>query len=221
MDEQIPEENFEKLAVQLKCPEGEMGLEVAHMMNETNIGMTRKTIDQLKISGNDHLLEIGHGNAAHLKEIVDSTTSTVYYGLDISELMHREAQQTNEKFIRSGRASFHLYDGKKIPFPDYSFDKIITVNTLYFWEEPLEFLKEVYRVLKKGGYFGIAFGQKKFMEKLPFSKYGFQLYDDETFEKMVAKTDFKIENSLTQTEQVKSKTGDLVQREFIIYVMRK
>ena len=40
-----------------------------------------------------------------------------------------------------------------LPFTDDEFDKIITVESFYFWPDPQENLKEVQRVLKKGGTF--------------------------------------------------------------------
>ena len=40
-----------------------------------------------------------------------------------------------------------------LPFEEGSFDKIITVESFYFWPDPAENLKEVLRILKKGGVF--------------------------------------------------------------------
>ena len=42
---------------------------------------------------------------------------------------------------------------EKLPFADNAFDKIITVESFYFWPDPAENLKEVYRVLKEQGTF--------------------------------------------------------------------
>lgn len=42
---------------------------------------------------------------------------------------------------------------EKLPFTDDSFDKITTVESFYFWPDPPENLKEVSRILKKGGTF--------------------------------------------------------------------
>ena len=43
-----------------------------------------------------------------------------------------------------------------MPFENESIDRIITIESFYFWPEPAKCLKEVYRVLKKGGKFLIA-----------------------------------------------------------------
>ena len=42
---------------------------------------------------------------------------------------------------------------EQLPFADNSFDKIITVESFYFWPSPQENLKEVFRVLKNSGTF--------------------------------------------------------------------
>ena len=77
-----------------------------------------------------------------------------------------------------------VYDGQNIPFGEQSFDKIFTVNTLYFWKEPNTFLEEIYRVLRNNGTFVLTFGHKDFMSNLPFTQYGFQLYHTEDVEKL-------------------------------------
>ncbi|HET7361065.1 MAG TPA: class I SAM-dependent methyltransferase [Salinimicrobium sp.] len=221
MSKKLWEEEVKNIAAQLRCPEGKMGIKVANTMNQTNIGMTQAGIEALKMKEDDDFLEIGHGNAAHLKEILNVTKNVTYRGLDISEAMHREAQKINSKFLETGRASFHLYEGQKIPFPDNAFDKIMTVNTIYFWKEPLHFMNEVYRVLKKGGRFAIGFVEKEFMKNLPVTKYGFELYGTQELEKLVQRTHFKIESIHNKTEQLKSKSGELVDRKFTIFCLVK
>lgn len=45
---------------------------------------------------------------------------------------------------------------EKLPFDDEIFDKILTVESFYFWPKPEENLKEVHRVLARGGTFLLA-----------------------------------------------------------------
>lgn len=221
MEGPLSEEEIKIIAAQLRCPSGRKGSEVAEMMHVVNIGMTRKAMASLEISENDSFLEIGHGNCSHLEEILDSAKNIRYTGLDISALMHQEAKAVNSKFLRSEQASFHIYDGEKIPFSDNSFHKIMTVNTIYFWERPLDFMMEIYRVLKNKGRFSIAFGQKEFMEELPFAKYGFNLYGTKEVQNLVGKTSFEIEKIEDHSEKVKSKTGELVERKFTVICLQK
>jgi ubiquinone/menaquinone biosynthesis C-methylase UbiE len=217
----MKQEELQAIASQLKHPTGEKGIEMANMMHETNINMTLSSIRNLNISQGDKILEIGHGNAAHLEYVMQQSTDLKYYGLEMSELMYGEARQINRNYVSQKQAFFSLYDGNIIPFSDTYFNKIFTVNTLYFWQEPAKFLLEIYRVLNNKGIFSLTFAQESFMKKLPFTEFEFELYNTEKVEKLISQTAFKIIKSETLTEKVKSKTGQLVDREFTTIVLEK
>lgn len=208
------------LAQHLANPQGEKGIEIGKMMNTTNIGMTLESIRTLLIEDNEHILEIGHGNAGHLKDIVSVANNIRYTGIDISETMHQEAKSLNKAF--ENQADFVLYEGKKLPFQDKTFDKICTVNTVYFWEEPVEFLNEIYRVLKDNGTFVLTFGQRDFMETLPFTEYNFTLYSNHEMEEVVSKSHFKRMKISEKEEEITSKTGnEKIKRMYTVLTIKK
>ncbi|MET3538638.1 class I SAM-dependent methyltransferase [Chryseobacterium limigenitum] len=208
------------LAQNLANPQGEKGKEIGEMMNATNIGMTLESIKTLLIEDDEHILEIGHGNAGHLKSILNVANNLKYTGIDISKTMHHEAINLNKKF--ESQADFVLYEGKKLPFEDEIFDKIFTVNTVYFWKEPVEFLNEIYRVLKDKGTFVLTFGQRDFMEKLPFTQFDFTLYNTDEMVETVSKSHFKIMRISEKEEEVKSKTGnETITRNYTVLTIKK
>ncbi len=212
---------LEQLASQLSCPKNTEGIEVANNMHESNIRMTRSAINALQLTDGDLILELGHGNCKHLPEILEKADRTSYYGLEISELMQKQASELNNTATQANRASFHLYNGQKIPFADSTFNKILTVNTIYFWENPEEFIKEIYRVLKPGGLLAISFADKNFMESLPFTAYGFDLYSKERIHSLAETANFKINDISSATERIKSKAGDEVERLFYVALLEK
>jgi len=214
-------EELKALAAQLRQPHGTKGSQMGDIMNESNGNMTRQTINSLDIVDGDQVLELGHGNCAHLSYIMDRYKNTLYYGLEISELMHSEARQINKTYVEKNQAFFFMYDGLDIPFGENYFDKAYTVNTIYFWEEPEKLLTGIYKVMKPGGLFSIAFAQKSFMEQLPFTKFGFTLYDTSKIEELVRKTAFKIAETSTQVERIPGKIGGMVDREFTIMTLVK
>lgn len=144
-----------------------------------------------------------------------------YFGIEISELMHQEAIKSHLDYIENNLAEFELYNGTEIPFNEESFDKIFTVNTLYFWQNPNLLLNEIYRVLKPNGIFALTFADKSFMEKLPFTNFGFKLYSLKNAEELLQKNQFKILNSISQIEQVFSKTNEMVNRTFFTVLAKK
>ncbi|WP_264552430.1 class I SAM-dependent methyltransferase [Flavobacterium sp. N2038] len=217
----MKQEELQAIASQLKHPSGEKGIEMANMMHETNINMTRHSIQNLNISKGNKILELGHGNGGHLEFLFELAENLKYYGLEMSELMFQEARQINRNFVSQKQAFFSLYDGNKIPFETEFFDKIFTVNTLYFWQKPEELLSEIYRVLKPNGKFCLTFAEEDFMKTLPFTQFEFELYSTEKAQKLIEKTAFKIVHTESQTEKVKSKTGELVDRAFTTIVLEK
>ncbi len=216
----MEKEELKTLAQNLANPQGEKGIEIGEMMNATNIGMTLESVRTLLIEDGEHILEIGHGNAGHLKHILGLAQNLAYTGVDISETMHQEAKKLNKDFL--DQADFILYEGKKLPFQDETFDKIFTVNTVYFWENPVEFLNEIYRVLKDDGTFVLTFAQRDFMEKLPFTAYNFTLYNNNEMEELISKSHFKRMKISEKEEEIKSKTGDeTIQRIYTILTIKK
>lgn len=217
----MKEEELQAIASQLKHPSGEKGIEMGNMMNETNINMTKHSIQNLNISKENTILELGHGNGGHVEFLFEQADNLKYYGLEMSELMFQEARQTNRNFVSQKQAFFSLYDGNIIPFENESFDKIYTVNTIYFWQEPEKLLLEIYRVLKSNGNFCLTFAEEDFMKTLPFTQFEFKLYSTEKAEELIGKSSFKIVYKETRIEKIKSKTGELVDRAFTTIVLER
>ena len=213
------ETDLEILAKNLAKPEGKKGLEIAEMMHATNISMILESIKAMTLQDLDSVLEIGQGNAGHLEFVLKSAKNLQYIGLDISETMKNAATEKNKAF--ENQAQFLVYNGQDIPFEDQKFNKIFSVNTLYFWEKPLNFLNEIFRVLKPEGSFVLTFGQKEFMQNLAFTEFGFNLYDNQSVIKLVDKSQFSDYTLAEKEEFIKSKTGELVTRIYTILTIKK
>lgn len=218
---ELSKEDYKELASQLRNPSGENGTEMGHVMNETNMTMTKETISNLSLVDNDIVLELGHGNGHHIKDVLTQATSLSYIGLDISPLMKQESEKFCQKNKLINQTTFHLYDGKKIPLASNSVDKIFTVNTIYFWDEPDYLLNEIFRILKENGKCYITFVTEESMKNLPFTEFGFTKYNESKFISFIEKSDFKLANIQTKSETINSKLGTLVQRDFIIGQLEK
>ncbi|MBK8611061.1 MAG: class I SAM-dependent methyltransferase [Chitinophagaceae bacterium] len=170
------EEKFKIMAAQLRKPSGNEGLATADWMSNLNYHIIQETLKILNAGTNDSILEIGMANGYYVKEILERSETIRYTGLDFSELMVFEARKLNARWIEAGRARFVHGDVNTTKFADDTFDKIFTVNTIYFWEEEKSMLQNLGRILKPGGEFIIAFRPKHQSEKFPFTKYGFKQY---------------------------------------------
>lgn len=177
----MSEPDFQAIAAQLRHPEGAKGIETAARMSDNNKNMILRCIEELQCRPNETVLECGPGGGSHLPFLLDQAEGLHYHGVDISETMIQLAKEQNQVIVETGIAAFHLVTLQAgvshFPFEASSFDKIFTVNTLYFWDNPMAQAIEFLRVLKPGGRFCVAFALSHSMEKLPFTQYGFTLYD--------------------------------------------
>lgn len=182
--------DLQQIAAQLRQPHGALGKTVGERMNESNALMNQVSIEALNITSGDAVLEIGMGNGLFCKYIL--MNNTIHYtGYDFSEVMVEQATHLNQHFVATGQANFVLGDAEKLPFGNESFHKVFTVNTIYFWEKPEQVLSEIYRVLKSNGLLVISLRTKESMQQLPFTQYGFTLYDKENLNNLLENSDFK------------------------------
>jgi ubiquinone/menaquinone biosynthesis C-methylase UbiE len=215
------EELSKSVAAQLRQPHGEYALQIAQRMNESNLHMNMFTIEALHLKANDKILEIGMGNGFFVKDIFAANNSVKYTGCDFSEAMIEEASKINEKYIQSGQAQFHLSNVDKLPVHDELFDKVFTVNTLYFWSDATTVLNEIRRILKPSGQLIISIRPKSIMEKYSFTKYGFNLFSKEDVVKLLGKNNFKVTDVIEKKEPDQEIEGQKLALETLIVVAEK
>ncbi len=85
------------------------------------------------------LLDAGCGKMPYIEYILEKSKVTKYIGLDI------ESAKVYDVNIKPD----FLWDGKKMPFEDQSFDCVFATEVLEHVPQPSIFLQEAFRVLKK------------------------------------------------------------------------
>lgn len=209
--------DFKAVAAQLANPDGEAGIKTAARMNISNGDMTRYAIDLMVYPAAAHVLEIGPGNGSFASHVLSKGDDIRYTGVDRSATMVHEARQINKAHIEAGRVRFEHTNGKAFPFPDRSFDNVFTVNTLYFWENPGTQLTEIRRMLKSGGTFCLAIASRAFMERLPFTAYGFTLYTPETAQELLVANGFTdVDTTVREHKIIGASQQELMREEVFI-----
>ncbi len=139
-----------------KMPEGDAGRTMLGRMNGSHAGLTAWALSVLCPGSGDCVLDIGCGGGAALRRISEIVTSGHLTGVDYSDVSVALSRETNADDIAAGKTEIIKASVEALPFADESFDCIITVESFYFWPDPLENLREVCRVLRRGGRFVIA-----------------------------------------------------------------
>ena len=97
----------------------------------------------------DKILEVGAGSAPHLKYLTHSYNE--YHIAETSDYASDFFKQNLNNKIK-----FTKYDGKKLPYDNEFFDRIIISHCLEHILSPEEFIFEMMSKLKKGGVLSIS-----------------------------------------------------------------
>jgi cyclopropane fatty-acyl-phospholipid synthase-like methyltransferase len=149
-----------KILGQLAHPSGPEGKRILDHLNKVNSNINRLTLEGLSLEADDRLLEIGFGGGALISEVMRINPKVRVFGVDISALAVELATQRFKSEICSGTASFLKIDDRGPPFNDDFFDKIATVNVIYFVSDIEQQLREAFRLLKQGGLYVLSYADR-------------------------------------------------------------
>ena len=215
------EQNFKDMAAQLRKPDGEDASKTGDMMSKGNMHIIYDSFKVLDAKANDNILEIGMGNGFYVNEILEKSDNIQYTGCDYSEFMVQESEKLNAGWIAKGRAKFIQSSITALPFESSIFNKIFTVNTIYFWDNETDALNEIKRVIQPDGIFIIAFRPKHQTEKYPFTKYGFNQFSKRDVENLLAGNGFSIIDIFENQEPPFEMNGLIMETENVVVVARK
>jgi SAM-dependent methyltransferase len=94
------------------------------------------------------VLEVGSGRGGGADFLVRTFHPKSYLGVDLSDA---NIAFCNKKFAHAG-LKFQRGDAQALPFTDSGFDRVINVESSHCYPKPEKFLREVFRVLRPGGY---------------------------------------------------------------------
>ncbi len=144
------------MAKQFGKPDGPLGRLAGLFMAVNNKSRSLWVLSLLDVEPIDRVLEIGFGPGQDLKRVSAIATEGLTAGVDHSPEMVKMARSKNLRTILTGRADIRQGTADRIPFPDASFTKAFSINSVQFWEDRRAALREIRRVLQPGGRIAIA-----------------------------------------------------------------
>ena len=163
------------IARQFGKPVGVGGAFVSSIMNRQNRPFYRDVIQLLSLSDSDSVLDLGCGNG-YVLSMLASGSACMLTGVDFSPDAIKNAMSKNRKFVSSVRMNFVCQDMRELPFPDFAFDKVVSINTVYFWEDLDGIMAEVRRVLKPCGLFVNALYTNDTLDRFSHTKFGYKRF---------------------------------------------
>jgi arsenite methyltransferase len=143
------------------------------LLNLANARGNERAVQLLEVSWEHRALDVGFGGGVALRKLLARAHSVA--GIDLSESAVSAARQRFRAEIDRGQVQVEKASVEAIPFQEASFDRVLTVHTIYFWPDPERGLREILRVLKPGGRLALVTdttGPPKAVATHGFSSYG-------------------------------------------------
>ncbi len=106
----------------------------------------QETIHRLAISPHEQVLDLGCGTGTLIQQLMQLAPEAIFAGLDPSpEMLSVARQKLPDSVALSVGTAEHL------PFPNESFDVVISTNAFHYFRHPSQAIQEAKRVLKPDG----------------------------------------------------------------------
>ena len=169
---------WEFVAGQLRNPSGAFGRHIMpRFFNRSSAAINQTTLAALALEAEDRVLEVGFGGGELIANIEPFVPEGSVAGVDFSPDMAAAGARRFEALIQAGRVELRCARAEDLPYADGRFTKACTVNTIYFWSDPAIPLGELWRVLEADGRLAVSFSIPAAIQRLPFTKHGFTLYE--------------------------------------------
>jgi ubiquinone/menaquinone biosynthesis C-methylase UbiE len=190
-------------------PNGIGGKITTKIMNIMNQKQYKTVLKNINLEPNNIILDIGFGNGYLIKKLFKQNIPVNIYGIDISKDMFDNVISKNKQYVNNGNLKLFVEDIGKTSFENNVFDKLYTINTVYFWNGLEKCFSEIKRILKINGIFMNVIYTKEHLDKIMFSKYGFRKYSVGEMEKITIENGMEIIETI---EIIKNKSYCIISR---------
>ena len=151
--------------------------------------MNRAALGLLDLQPGERLLEIGFGGGDLLGLALKNGVQEVV-GIEISDALLAHARRRFKHEVETGRLRLLAASAEALP-PDLGgFEKVASVNTVYFWSRPGDVLAGFARALRPGGRLVLAFQTPESVRRWPGHVHGFHVYGAEEIAALMAAAGF-------------------------------
>lgn len=142
---------------QAASPSGWFGRVLGFIWPREHGRLNAQVLDAVDLRAGQRVLEIGSGTGHALREAARRVAPGHVVGIDISELMAGLARRLNHAAVARGQLEVRAGDIESLDLNGATFDRIFSVNCIYFWRDLDAVLAKLAYALTPGGKLVLAF----------------------------------------------------------------
>ena len=177
------------IARQSSRPRGIVGRVWGPLLDRSTRTANHYAFDALALERDLDVLEVGFGGGRLLSRVLAATDGRVA-GIEVSDVMISRAQRRFGRHVEAGRLRLAQADVAAMPFDDGSFDRVVSVHTIYFWADVAAGLREIARVLRPNGTLVLGTATKEFLSRRRASEHGYRLFTEAELQDALARAGF-------------------------------
>lgn len=117
-------------------------------MGEEHADIAAGMLAQMEFAPNDKILDVGCGAGWLCGILADKVPQGQVVGMDVADEMVRRARQ---RYAERANLMFIVAGVEDIPWDENFFNKIVSIESAYYWPDPSHGCREMLRVLQPGG----------------------------------------------------------------------
>lgn len=111
----------------------------------------KTAVNSLDLQADDAVVELGCGPGKAMSLLASRARRGVVYGVDLCPRRLEHTLRNNQSGVRQGIVRLYRTSFRRLPFAAGSIDKIIGVDGIHAWEDPIAVVAEMRRVLRRDG----------------------------------------------------------------------
>ena len=152
----------------------------------------------------DRIIEIGFGTGKLIYKMAQQIDKGLVEGIDFSRTMASIARKRNKKNIANGKVKIFEGNFDEKPYEKEKFTKACSVNTLYFWPDPVHTARRIAEILKPDGKLILAFEDIEQLKQRKLNQDVFHLYSKEEVQNLLINAGFSKDVSVVSRKKGKS-----------------
>ncbi|HPI97583.1 MAG TPA: class I SAM-dependent methyltransferase [Synergistales bacterium] len=183
---------YDKLFEQGKKPRGLIGRITGWLMNVFHVPFYRILMEQVPVEEGHIILDVGCGAGQSLAMLAQKVPAGKVCGIDHSPEMVQMASSLNRELINEGRIEVIEASVSSLPYEKATFDLVVASETIHFWPDLSNDLREIYRVLKHGGSLVVVNKYARNEKEAATLSRHFTLHSPEDFQKVLVEAGFHV-----------------------------